>query len=163
VQPSGIANIAGLIRRYDIRQGVIRHALGCALDADALKLNWVWPANQQDGDAASTYKGAIPMGSLLFIPQGVAKPASVTDPLGIMIWNAFQQYGCYVFDRAQTTGRRLSLGAEAGTKADCDRLQGTGQLGAIIGQVRRVSNNSTDGITNVGGPGTRVAPTIPAV
>ena len=150
---SRVSQLGGLIRSYDLSSGAIRHALSWALPNSALKAGYVWPAYGQDGDAASVYSGFVPMGSLVAIPPGVQMPSGMSAA-GQMIWRALQTYGAYVVDRGSTApfvAEAAAAGAVAPARADTAR---------IVAQVRVVTNASQ---ANVGGPGSRVAPTAPPV
>lgn len=153
----GSSNIAGLVRKYDIDQGIIRHVLCCTLDATNLKFGQVYPASAQDGDAATSYSGLAPIGSLLAIPATTVKPGGLS-PIGSIVWDAMQNYGVYVTDRGAGAPH---LEAEANMINYPGWLTFTGgELGSTLGpQLRRVNNNSS---ANIGGPGTRRAPLAPA-
>jgi hypothetical protein len=151
---SQVSQLAGLIRVADLQKRVIPHALSIALPDRALRYGYVWPAFGQDGNAASAYRGFVPMGSLLAIPPGVSMPAGLSPP-GQMIWYALSHYGAYVVDR---TSPSSVLFAEAA--ADSAINPARGDVAATMSQVRLVTNN---GPTQVGGPGFRVAPLAPAL
>jgi hypothetical protein len=131
---------------------VIPHALALALPNRTLRSGYVWPAYGQDGDAANTYRGFVPMGSLVAIPSWVPMPSGLS-PVGQMIWNALSHYGAYVVDR--TTPSSV-LAAEAATDAQVEAARQ--DMTAIMSQVRIVTNT---GQFQVGGPGERLAPRAP--
>jgi len=152
VRASKVSQLGGLIRLYDLQQGVIRHALSIALPNSALKSGWVWPAAGQDGDAASAYYGFVPMGSYLAIPSTATMPAGMSSA-GQMIWTALRNYGGYVVDRGSTA----PLFAEAAAASTVNPARA--DLAKIWPQVRMVTNA---GPSAVGGPGSRLAPLAPA-
>jgi hypothetical protein len=80
----GGSALGGLIRTWEIQAGEIRHALAVSLANDQLysasnNTGWVWPATEQDANAAWTYTGSIPMGSYFAIPPGVDVEALSLD------------------------------------------------------------------------------------
>ncbi|HZP31141.1 MAG TPA: hypothetical protein VFC99_19485 [Acidimicrobiia bacterium] len=151
VRASKFSQLGGLIRLWDLQQGVIRHALDIHLPNSALQSGWVWPAAGQDGDAATAYYGFVPMGSLLAIPRNVPMPSGMSAA-GQMIWHALQTYGAYVGDRGSTA----PLNAEAAAAAAVNPARA--DMAKIAPQLRMVTNASQ---TNVGGPGNRLAPLAP--
>ncbi len=110
--------IGGLIRPYDISQGVIRHALAMAADGSQLKVTggteahctgFVWPAFGQDNTSCSTdpYFGQNPIGTLAAIPPSVnvETDLGITTEAGKMIARAAQNYGVYAcVDRTGSVG-----------------------------------------------------------
>jgi hypothetical protein len=61
----------------------------------------VWPATEEDAIAPQTYRGTIPMGTLLAIPPAVDVESMILSPEGRMIARALQRYGAYVVDQAE--------------------------------------------------------------
>jgi len=151
---SQVSQLGGLIRVADIQRGVIPHALALALPDRTLRNGYVWPAFGQDGDAAVAYHGFVPMGSLVAIPSWVPMPSGLSR-VGQMIWYALSHYGAYVVDRT-TPSSVLMAEAAADPLVDPARNDMT----AIMSQVRLVTNSDR---TQVGGPGTRLAPWAPAL
>ena len=66
---SMLPSFAGLIRKGEIADGRIPHALAMQLPKQLLKREAVWPAYAFDRD--SGYSGTVPMGALLAIPPSV--------------------------------------------------------------------------------------------
>lgn len=106
VRASGFSLLGGLIRTDEL--GGIDHALVVALAADQLRSGPVEPARSQDSDAASSYRGVVPMGSLVAIPRTVDLAGLNLSPSGLVLATALQQYGAYVGDRSSA----LTLYAE---------------------------------------------------
>ena len=107
-----MSQLGGLVRLYDLKQGVIRHAISIVLPNSALRAGWMWPAYGQDGDAATAYQGFVPMGAYLAIPSNATMPAGMSAAVK-MIWTAMRDYGAYVVDRGATVAdRRRSCGGE---------------------------------------------------
>lgn len=98
VRASGFSILGGLIRRDETK--VIDHALVVALSDSQLKPGPVWPADSQDANAMSTYRGSIPIGSALAIPPNVDLSKLPLSPEGRALGKALQQYGAYVGDRS---------------------------------------------------------------
>ena len=108
----GGSSMGGLIRQYDVDQGVIRHGLALALENNQLFarvvnkscVGFVWPACDQDNNACSSstpYGGLNPIGTLAAIPPGVTPQSiGISSPAGLMLFHAAQDYGVYVVDRA---------------------------------------------------------------
>jgi hypothetical protein len=63
---SGNSYLVGMIRPFDMTQGVIRHAIRVAAGNSAS--TWVYPATKSDG--VGTYPNAVKMGSRVFLPAG---------------------------------------------------------------------------------------------
>ncbi|MFN8036758.1 MAG: hypothetical protein U0V73_12560, partial [Acidimicrobiia bacterium] len=68
---AGVSALGGLIRAWELQARSIRHALAFALDGRQIRRGWVWPANREDGDSKTSYRGPIPMGTLVAIPPEV--------------------------------------------------------------------------------------------
>jgi hypothetical protein len=112
----GGSALGGLIRSWEIQAGEIRHALAVSLANDQLysasnNTGWVWPATEQDANAAWTYTGSIPMGSYFAIPPSVDVEAQPLTAAGKAVARALQRYGAYVVDRS--TG--FAMFAEVGS------------------------------------------------
>ncbi|MGT2425266.1 hypothetical protein [Amnibacterium kyonggiense] len=148
VRASGFSATAGLIRSDEMAS--IDHALVVSLAADQLRSGPVWPATLQDGDASSSYRGAVPMGSLLAIPKTVDLDSLGLSPEGLVLARALQDYGAYVGDRSS----QMTLYAEPSantTALDAMRADLRSKLAPLL---RVVTNSSS---TTVGGPGSRLA------
>jgi hypothetical protein len=146
----GGSAIAGLIRRQEVEQRSIPHALAIALPRADLRDGPVWPASLEDTGADSTYHGEVPLGTLLAVPPDVDLDAMGLDPDALALARALQDYGGYVVD----SSAQFTLYAEPGTdeaRLDHDRAA----LDVIRRHLRVVENNSAD---RVGGGGTRRRP-----
>jgi hypothetical protein len=154
VRAYGGSAIGGLIRSWELDSGAIRHALALSLSADQLGRGPVWPATREDGNAASSYTGNVPMGTLAAIPGSVDVTKLGLSPAGLIVARAMQDYGVYVVDRSSA----FVLYAEP-------TLQGTpaltamrADLGKIRAQLRVVTDNTA---ATVGGGGVPRAPLAP--
>lgn len=152
---SGLPAFAGLIRAHELDAANIPHAVAVAVPGTALRSGQVWPASRQDGDAATSYSGDLPMGSLVAIPGNVdLSSLPLTSPEGRALARALQNYGAYVVDRSGM----VSLYCELACDSDATtRMAADWRI--LHSYMRVVTNNSA---TNVGGGGTpRVAPLAP--
>jgi hypothetical protein len=156
VRAYGGSAIGGLIRTWELQQGSIRHAIAIALASGQLRTGWAWPATAQDGDAASSYHGAIPMGSLLAIPSSVDVDALGLSGEGRMVAHALQDYGAYVVDRSSGP----TLYAEPAIEGSTALSHLREAVRTLRNQLRVVTNNGPE---SVGGPGVRRAPLAPAI
>ncbi|MGT2425256.1 hypothetical protein [Amnibacterium kyonggiense] len=107
VRASGFSLLGGLIRVADTR-APIDHALVVALAADQLRTGPVLPARSEDGDAASSYSGAVRMGTHVAIPRAVDLGSLHLSQPALRLATALQDYGAYVGDRSS----QLTLYAE---------------------------------------------------
>ncbi|MEZ4502015.1 MAG: hypothetical protein R3C39_05285 [Dehalococcoidia bacterium] len=149
----GGSAIGGLLRRWEIEAGEIRHALAFALDTSLLKQGPVWPATVEDRTADSSYSGTIPMGTLLALPANVDINSLGLSGNGRMLARALQDYGGYVVDAARGG---VTLYAEP----SADSLLGSmrSDFDKLVPLLRPVVNNSQ---SSVGGGGTPRAPMAP--
>ncbi|MGT2425264.1 hypothetical protein [Amnibacterium kyonggiense] len=148
IRASGFSLLGGLIRKHEM--GSIDHALVIALTADQLRLGPVWPAATEDSDAASSYHGVIPMGSLLAIPADADLEGSPLSAAGRALAKALQTYGAYVGDRADSPVLYAEESAEGGALAAMrDDFRST------LAPLLRVVTNSSR--VTPGGPGARLA------
>ncbi|MCU1373656.1 MAG: hypothetical protein JWO68_942 [Actinomycetia bacterium] len=155
VRAYGGSAIGGLIRTWELDQGAIGHAIAIAIDGDQLGQGPVWPATAEDGDAATSYTGNVPMGTLAAIPPSVDVDGLGLTATGRAVAHALQDYGAYVVDRSGC----VCLYAEpsASTAKVGDLRHDVARLRSLL----RVVTNS--GPAAVGGPGTRRAPLAPAL
>ncbi|TGD71875.1 hypothetical protein E4634_17345 [Mangrovimicrobium sediminis] len=93
---------AGLIRNWEVRRGRVNHALAIAVSKELLKQGYVYPASSEDKHSADTYKGDIPMGSLVTIDPSIRPSSLVSQPLSILIVKALQEYGGYIVSAGGT-------------------------------------------------------------
>jgi hypothetical protein len=154
VRAAAGSGVGGVIRQWEVDAGEIRHALALVLTNEQLARGPVWPAVSEDGDAARTYRGSIPIGTLVAIPPDVDVARLGLTPAGEVVSRALQDYGAYVVDRASA----VVLYAEPS-------LEGTNELEAmredmpsIRRQLRVVANS---GPQSVGGGGTPRRPPAP--
>jgi hypothetical protein len=155
VRAYGGSAIGGLLRTWELEAGSIRHALALAIDADQLGTGPVWPATAQDGDAARSYSGNVPMGTLAAIPPSVDVDALGLTASGRAVAHALQDYGAYVVDRSGCTC--LYAEPTAPRSAVKDIRKDAAELRSLL---RIVTNNSA---AAPGGPGTRRAPLAPSL
>jgi len=146
VRAAGVSALGGLIRAHEIQELRIPHALALAIPRSKLKLGPVWPANRQDGNAGSSYRGPIPMGTLLGIPGNVDLAALALSPEGLALAMALQDFGAYVVDAA---GGTVLYAEPAAAGAAFNRMRD--DFATIRKYMRVVSNSSA---TRVGGGGT---------
>ena len=104
VRASNFSWIAGAITGYDIDQVLtdkktdFGHALTVMLGDETLSTWGVTsPATAPNN---GWNNGPIKMGSRIGIPASVARPAKITDKLGIAYFNTLQKYGSFVGDYA---------------------------------------------------------------
>lgn len=151
----GGSAIGGLIRKDEITNRNIPHAIAFGLTGTQLKSGFVWPAKSQDWNGSTTYSGQVPMGSLFAIPPSVDLNTLGLNPDGLALARALQLYGGY----ATARGANDSVSAEPGS--DATRVTAMrNQVALIKSQLRLVTNNSQ---ANPGGPGNRLAPLAPAI
>lgn len=154
VRASGQPGFAGLIRRHEVAARHIPHAVAIAVPGSVLRRGPVWPATREDGDAARSYTGRVPMGALFAIPPGVDVEAMRLSPEGRALARALQRYGAYVVDRSDMASLYCELSCDG---AATERMKA--DFRALFGQLRAVTNN---GARSVGGGGTpRVAAPAP--
>lgn len=144
---------AGLIRKHEVENFHIPHALAMALPGSALKKGWVWPASAEDG-SNDDYTGSIPMGSLFAIPPEVDLNNLGLSPEGIMLGRALQDYGAYVSDRAS----QVSLFASSDVERELPD-----QFKQMVADFNDILRNEMYYVTNsmefnVGGGGLRRQP-----
>jgi hypothetical protein len=157
VRASSFNVIGGVIRKYDVDSGAIRHALVMAIPQTAAKKGYVWPATSEDTNN-SGYHGAIPLGSLFAIPPTVNLATLGLSADGMILAKALQSYGVYVADTSGAPTINLSMFAEPTLdnypaidhmRTDLDKLKA---------QLRIVTNNTPN---SVGGGGTPRQPLAP--
>ena len=147
---SGMPGFAGLIRRHEVGERRIPHALAIAVPGSVLRTGQMWPATRQDGDARTSYTGQVPMGSLFAIPPGVDVEAMRLSPEGKALARALQDYGAYVVDRSGMASLYCELSCDA---SGTERMKV--DFRTLFPHLRAVTNNAP---SSVGGGGTpRVA------
>ena len=156
VRAYGGSAIGGLIRTWELQQGAIHHALALALTGGQLARGPVWPATAQDGNAATTYSGSVPMGSLAAIPPSVDVTTLGLTPTGVAVARALQDYGAYVVDRSGC----VCLYAEptsAGTQQAGDLRHDVATLRSLL---RIVTDNGPAAVGGGGTPRVALAPPL---
>lgn len=152
----GGSAIAGLIRRHELEQAEIPHALAIAVQPTALNRlapggeAWVWPASHSDGGNGSGYatSGNLYMGSLLAIPPSVNIDALGLGSQGRAVARALQDFGAYIVDSG---GGNTIFYAES-SAASVVQSNLRRDLDTITRYLQVVDNNSPDAI---GGGGQR--------
>ena len=135
----GGSAIGGLIRRHEVDEGVIPHALALAVPRSDLRSGPVWPATLEDDGSVGTYKGDLPMGALVAIPPDVDLESLDLNDDALAIARALQDYGAYVVD----SSAQFTLYAEPG--ADEQRLDdGRKELDVLRRHLRVVENNTQE-------------------
>jgi hypothetical protein len=145
VRAAGVPAIAGLIRAHELESANIPHALAVAIPGKMLKKGHIWPANRQDTNASS-YTGAVPMGTLLAIPGSVNIDSLGLGREGKALAKALQNYGAYVVDRSGM----VSLYCELDCNGQKTKAMST-DWKKLYPLMRAVTNNSP---SSVGGGGT---------
>lgn len=146
--------IGGLIRKGEIANGLIPHALAVTVPPKVLKEKVVWPAYAFDtNDHYLNCKDCLPMGSLLAIPREVNLESLGLSCAGLVVARAARDFGVYVVD---TGGEGVTFQVEF---KDTDaRGLDTQDAKLIERNLRRVANNSK---SSPGGGGTPIAPLAP--
>lgn len=104
---SSIIQMAGLIRPFDIAQGVIQHAVAMALPETAMTTGPIFPATSQDSNASTNYtagSNGIHMGAVIGIPSSVNVSSLGLTSAGLMLATALQNYGAIVTDTGGSGG-----------------------------------------------------------
>jgi hypothetical protein len=120
---AGMPYFAGLVRKWEVDQGHIDHALAFAYDSPSSA--FVFPASKSDGDDFGGILGTdLPEGARLqldpsltdadFVRWGLSAPAKV-------IAAALQRYGMYVVDHSGSSKIYLEDRRSAGWDASIDR------------------------------------------
>ena len=139
----GGSALGGLIRKGEINNG-INHALSMAVPSSKLRCcSAVWPATQVDGNAATAYKGSIPMGQLVALPSNIDINSLGLSSKARKIAEALQNYGAYVVDAAGDFGFSAETGAASDFNYSIDE-----ELNILRKYLRCVNNNSS---TTIGG------------
>lgn len=146
VRAAGVPAVAGLIRAHELEAAKIPHALAVAIPGGMLKRGQVWPANRQDTNTSS-YKGSVPMGSLLAIPGSVDLSSMGLSREGMALAKALQNYGAYVVDRSGMVSLYCELDCDAGktSKMAADWKK-------LYPHMRAVSNSSPSSVGGGGSP-----------
>ncbi len=94
----GGSQLGGLIRKGEVTQGSIEHAIAVAIPARYLGGRAVWPATSDD--QSSDYAGVIPMGTRFAIPPSVNVESLGLSPAHLRLARALQKYGLIVVDKS---------------------------------------------------------------
>ena len=116
-----------------------------------LKPGQVWPARLQDSNAATAYKGPIPMGTMMGIPPSVDLSKLGLSAEGMALGKALQDYGAHVLVRSST----VALFAEPASDSVAVYRMRADWKAKLFPLMRVVTNNTA---TNVAGGGTRRQP-----
>lgn len=161
---SNTSNLAGLIRKADLAQGVIAHAIAMSLGPDQLgdpngtttyANQFQWPAYAADQPV--NYTGNIRMGTLFAIPGTTSVASLGLSGAGLMLAHALQDYGAYVIARGNTSHQIINAEYEL---SSTDRNSISSAWATLCPMMRRVTNNS---VSTVGGGGTPRKPALPPV
>ena len=153
---SGISQAMGLIRSQEVKALKIPHTLALGIPNSMLKSGQIWPARKQDSDAATAYKGPIPMGTMVGIPPSVDLSKLGLTAEGLAVGRALQDYGAHVLVRAGT----VALFAEPVSDAAAVQRMRTDYQKKLYPLLRVITNNTP---TTVGGGGTRRQPAAAAL
>lgn len=136
VRAYGGSAVGGLIRSWEVKAGVIHHALAVALSAGQLATGPVAPATSEDSGASASYTGLIHMGTRVAIPRSVVLSSLGLSQAGLMVATALQVYGALVVDTAgactlyaEPTGG-MDLSAVAAIRRDMPII--VGQLSVVV-------------------------------
>lgn len=151
---SAASGMGGLIRKWELEAGEIRHALALAITASQLSRDFTWPATRTDGGVAHN-TGPVPMGTYAAIPPTVNIDTLGLSSEGKVIGLAMQRYGVYVVDRTSDVFALYTEPTVSGSILSKLRSD----LDALRRHVRVVTNN---GPSTVNGGGTRAVPAAPA-
>jgi hypothetical protein len=158
----------GSIRDWEITAGIIPHALRYTLPNEVLSSpgnyftdNIPWPNVGEDycgppaqytGCAAQLYTGNIPYGATIGIPASVNLASLGLTPGGLMIAKALQTYGSVIRDAGS---QAYTLYTENLSSANLAIVANQMQpdMRKIVPQLRIMTNQSTNGTSNVNGGG----------
>jgi len=146
VRAYGGSAIGGLIRKGELKNG-IPHALAFAIPQTHQKCcSAVWPATTID--SVQNYKGNVPMGQLIALPESVNIDSLGLSSQGLKMAEALQKYGAYDVDSAGGFAFYIDPAAalEEGISAKGNDL--SADLKKIQPYLRCITNNTKQ---NVGG------------
>jgi hypothetical protein len=92
---AGIPYLGGLVRKWEVDQGRIDHALACAWVGSGVHKGWVAPASKSDGDSLDAY--ALPEGARLQLNPSF-DINRIASPVGRIIAQAAKDYGMLLID-----------------------------------------------------------------
>ncbi|MEZ5659780.1 MAG: Atrophin-1 multi-domain protein [Burkholderiaceae bacterium] len=133
---AGVPTLGGLIRRHEVDDGepLYQHALAMSLDGSALRSGYVAPAAGEDNDAATRYRGDIPIGSLMMLPAQFDADGLATPALR-KVARTLMAYGAAVVDR--NTDTRFVIYVEQGARFD---LHGKHWNSAAADDLQRIAD-----------------------
>jgi hypothetical protein len=161
IRAFGGSLLGGLIRCSELDAASIPHAIAVVISPNQAKAGTrsedqrVWPASVTDNGSTETYKGLIPMGAMIAIPQSIDLTTLGLSAEGLALARAYQNFGGYVVDTATNTLILASL--DAGCNATKAQNLANDKT-KILSKLRIVSNQDE---SHVGGPGNRVVPPPP--
>ena len=138
VRSAGVSAVGGLIRRWELDSGIIRHTVAVALPREHQRVGWVWPATSEDGGSNGSYLGTIPMGSLFAIPPSVDVTTLGLSSGGLILAHALQDYGAYDVDSSSS----VVFYTEPSADDSSVLAQMRRDVAKILGHLRVVTNNS---------------------
>ncbi len=155
---------SGVIRKWEIEAGVIRHMLRYALPKSRTKsggetyFGQAWPLLWEDGCGTKCYTGNVLFGSTVGIPSTVDITSLGLTPSGLMLSRALQDYGAVQTDTGGEHGIIFyAEGAAEGTPQLSDMRS---DMDKITPHLRIMRNQ---GPTSINGGGMRRQPPIPEV
>ncbi len=159
VRAGGMSALGGLIRKHELEQARIPHALAIAVSPKALNRNvpgtgnaWTWPASWADGatrpGAIYGTRGNLYMGSLLAIPPSVDIEGLGLSEQGLAVARALQDYGAYIVESG--SGNIIFYAEPASADVVASKL--VNDLRTLARYLRVISNNTPQA---VGGGGKR--------
>ncbi len=153
----GGSALGGLVRKWELEAGEIRHALAAAMPGVRFQSGYTWPATSQDGTHATAYQGNVPMGTLAALPPDFdIDSISYSSPYGRAFAKAMQDFGIYMVDSAGNGG--MTFYGEPSISELPGWQQINEDLKKLVPHILPVTNNGPD---SVGGGGTPRAPMAP--
>lgn len=166
----GTTNYLGgiITERYDLPQGVIKHALRIGLSRDAIMspnntqgstLNVPWPNDHVDYDGPSTYSGPILAGVTIGIPASVNINTLGLSTGGLMLARCLQDYGAIWRDSAGANAMTI-YSSSAGHARLTEMAADGPKIMPVLAILSNQAVSSAD-LTHVNGGGTSRAPLLP--
>lgn len=119
----GTPYLAGLVRKWEVDQGHIDHALAFAYNSPSSA--FVYPASKSDGGNFGGVLGTdLPEGSHLQLDPSLTDPQLVgygLNSAGLVIAHALQKYGMFVVDHSGSSKVYLEYRGTAGWGSDITR------------------------------------------
>ncbi len=153
----GGSSFGGLVRKWELEAGRIRHALAAALPAAQFRSGYVWPATSQDGPHEEAYHGNVPMGTLAALPPDFDLDSiDYSSPYGRVFAEALRDYGVYLVDSAGSGGMTFYGEPEIEELPGWDEI--SHDLRELVLHLVPILNNGPD---HIGGGGRPLAPIAP--